>query len=186
MSARLPLTLAGATALCLWAAAAGAASFRFDAGNSELGFTGDWSGEPVPGLFRRFSGSAEFDPANPLQTRFRTEIEIASLDTDDEQRDEAMRGPDFFDADSHPQALWESTGDCSASGSTLSCPGQLTLKGVTKPAALTITPAADGGGVEGRAELSRTAFGVGIGDWADTKTIADTVAIHFRLRWRAE
>lgn len=185
MSARLPLCLAGFAALLL-SVPANAAGFRFDASNSELAFTGDWSGEPVPGVFRRFEGRADFDAANPMATRFRTEIEVASLDTDDYQRDEAMRGPDFFDSDAHPRALWQSEGDCTANGATLSCPGQLTLKGVTQPVPLIITPAADGGGVEGRAELSRTAFGVGTGDWADTKTIADPVAIRFRLRWRAE
>lgn len=185
MSARLWMGLAGAIALGL-ATTAEAAGFRFDASNSELAFTGDWSGEPVPGKFTRFSGRAEFDASAPLKTRFRTEIEVASLDTDDAQRDEAMRGPDFFDADAHPRAVWESAGDCTASGSRLSCPGQLTLKGVTRPVPLTITPAADGGGVEGRAELSRTAFGVGSGSWADTATIADTVAIRFTLRWKPE
>lgn len=185
MNARRSVCLAGLAALWL-AGSAEAAGFRFDAGNSELAFTGDWSGEPVPGVFGRFSGTADFDASAPVKTRFRTEIEVASLDTDDEDRDEAMRGPDFFDAEAHPRALWESAGDCTASGTALSCPGQLTLKGVTKPVPLTITPAADGGGVEGRAELSRIAFGVGSGDWADTDTIADTVAIRFKLRWKAE
>jgi polyisoprenoid-binding protein YceI len=183
MSARLWIGLAGAALLATSAEAAG---FRFDASNSELAFTGDWSGEPVPGTFARFQGRAEFDASAPLKTRFRTEIEVASLDTDDEERDEAMRGPDFFDAEAHPRAVWESAGDCAASGGALRCPGQLTLKGVTRPVPLTITPAADGGGVEGRAELSRTAFGVGSGDWADTDTIADTVAIRFTLRWKPE
>lgn len=184
MSARLWIGLAGAALLL--ATSAEAAGFRFDASNSELAFTGDWSGEAVPGKFARFQGRAEFDASAPLQTRFRTEIEVASLDTDDEERDETMRGPDFFDAETHPRAIWESAGDCTAGGAALSCPGQLTLKGVTKPVPLTITPAADGGGVEGRAELSRTAFGVGSGDWADTDTIADTVAIRFTLRWKPE
>lgn len=183
MSARLWIGLAGAALLATSAEAAG---FRFDASNSELAFTGDWSGEPVPGTFARFEGRADFNASAPLKTRFRTEIEVASLDTEDEERDETMRGPDFFDAEAHPRALWESAGDCTASGATLNCPGQLTLKGVTKPVPLTITPAADGGGVEGRAELSRIAFGVGSGDWADTDTIADTVAIRFKLRWKPE
>jgi polyisoprenoid-binding protein YceI len=185
MSPRRSVCLAGLAALWLTLPAE-AAGFRFDASNSELAFTGDWSGEPVPGVFGRFSGRADFDASAPLKTRFRTEIEVASLDTDDEQRDEAMRGPDFFDTDAHPRAVWESAGDCSASGAALSCPGQLTLKDVSKPVPLTITPAADGGGVEGRAELSRTAFGVGTGDWADTDTIADAVAIRFTLRWKPE
>ena len=98
MSSGLSVALAGLAALMLTTSAT-AAGFRFDASNSELAFTGDWSGEPVPGKFGRFEGRAEFDASAPVKTRFRTEIEVASLDTDDEERDEAMRGPDFFDTE---------------------------------------------------------------------------------------
>jgi polyisoprenoid-binding protein YceI len=90
--------------------AANAATFRFDAGNSELGFTGDYGGEAVPGVFRKFSGTAEFDLARPLATRFRTEIEVSSLDTDYAERDDTLRTPEFFDTAAHPQAVWVSTG----------------------------------------------------------------------------
>ena len=72
---------------------ADAATFRFDASNSELGFTGDYGGEAVPGVFRTFSGTAEFDLAKPLATRFRTEIDVASLDTDYAERDDTLRTP---------------------------------------------------------------------------------------------
>ena len=161
--------------------AANAATFRFDAGNSELAFTGDYGGEAVPGVFRKFSGSAEFDLANPLATRFRTEIDVASLDTDYAERDDTLRTPEFFDTEAHPQAVWESSGDCSAAGARLSCPGTLTLKGQTHPVALDIAPSADGQSIEGKATLDRSQFGIGSGEWADPETIANAVTITFRL-----
>ncbi len=161
--------------------AASAATFRFDAGNSELGFTGDYGGEAVPGVFRKFSGSAEFDLANPLATRFRTEIAVASLDTDYAERDDTLRAPEFFDTETHPQALWVSTGDCTAAGARLTCPGTLTLKGQTHPVALDIAPSADGQSIEGKATLDRSQFGIGHGEWADPETIANAVTISFRL-----
>ena len=161
--------------------AANAATFRFDAGNSELAFTGDYGGEAVPGVFRKFSGSAEFDLANPLATRFRTEIDVASLDTDYAERDDTLRTPEFFDTEAHPQAVWESSGDCSAAGARLSCPGTLTLKSQTHPVALDIAPSADGQSIEGKATLDRSQFGIGSGEWADPETIANAVTITFRL-----
>lgn len=162
-------------------ASASAATFRFDAGNSELGFTGDYGGEAVPGVFRKFSGTAEFDLGNPLATRFRTEIEVASLDTDYAERDDTLRTPEFFDTEAHPQAVWASTGDCSAAGARLTCPGTLMLKGQTHPVALDIAPSADGMSIEGKAILDRSQFGIGSGEWADPETIANAVTITFRL-----
>lgn len=175
MKRLLPLTL-------LLAAAADAATFRFDAGNSELAFTGTYDGEAVPGVFRRFSGTAEFDLAQPLATRFRTEVDVASLDTDYADRDDTLRGPEFFDVEAHPSARWESTGDCSAAGARLSCPGTLMLKGVTHPVLIDIAPSADGRSIEGRATLARNQFAIGSGEWADPETIADAVEVRFRLQ----
>lgn len=162
--------------------AADAATFRFDASTSELAFTGDYGGEAVPGVFKHFSGEAVFDLAQPLATRFRTEIDVASLDTDYADRDDTLRGPEFFDVEAHPKSVWESTADCSAAGAALTCPGTLTLKGVTHPVPLAITPSADGRSIEGKATLARSQFAVGSGEWADPETIADAVEIRFRLQ----
>lgn len=167
----------------LLTATAEAATFRFDAGNSELAFTGDYGGEPVPGVFKRFSGTAVFDPTQPLATRFDTEIDVASLDTDYADRDDTLRGPEFFDSEAHPTARWQSTGDCTSAGARLSCPGTLTLKGVVHPVLIDIAPSADGRSIEGKASLSRNQFAIGSGEWADPDTIADAVAVRFTLQW---
>jgi polyisoprenoid-binding protein YceI len=168
-------------ALMLLASTANAATFRFDASNSELGFTGDYGGEAVPGMFKRFSGTAVFDLAQPLATRFDTEIDVASLDTDYADRDETLRGPEFFDVEAHPSARWVSTGDCIQISARLSCPGTLTLKGVTHPVMIDIAPSADGRSIEGKASLARNQFAIGSGEWADPETIADAVDIRFSL-----
>ncbi|GMU42421.1 MAG: YceI family protein [Xanthomonadales bacterium PRO6] len=173
----------GFSALCLLlAASADAAGFRFDADDSELRFTGNYGGEPVPGVFRRFSGEVEFDPAAPLATRFRTEIDIASLDTDYADRDDTLRAPEFFDSSAHPTAVWQSDGACTATGARLSCPGRLMLKGRTHPVVIDIAIAADGRTIEGKATLDRSRFDIGAGEWADPQTIATAVQVAFRLR----
>lgn len=161
---------------------ASAAEFKFDASNSELGFTGDYGGEAVPGVFKQFSGKAQFDPAQPLATRFETEIIVASLDTDYGERDDTLRGPEFFDVEAHPKARWVSSADCSVAGASLSCPGTLTLKGVSHPVALIIAPSADGRSIEGKANLERDQFAIGSGDWADPTTIANSVEVRFKLK----
>jgi polyisoprenoid-binding protein YceI len=161
---------------------AAAAELKFDAANSELGFTGVYGGEPVPGKFKTFSGSVVFDVAKPLATRFTTTIEVASLDTDYSDRDDTLRGTEFFDAEKYPKASYASTGDCTMADGQLSCPGTLTLHGVTQPVALDVTPSADGSSMEGNATLDRSQFGIGTGDWADPESIANNVEIRFKLK----
>jgi polyisoprenoid-binding protein YceI len=159
---------------------AAAAEFRFDAANSELRFGGDYGGEPVPGKFARFSGTATLDPANLSAMRLRTEIEVASLDTEYADRDEVLRSSDWFDTDAHPRALWASSSDCRSVPSGLECPGDLTLRGSTRPVPLLI--ALDGAStLSGTATLDRRAFGVGKGEWDADGTIADAVKVSFRL-----
>jgi polyisoprenoid-binding protein YceI len=170
------------TLLLLLASSADAATFRFDASNSELAFTGDYGGEPVPGVFKRFSGTAVFDLMQPLATRFDTEIDVASLDTDYADRDDTLRGPEFFDVEAHPTARWQSTGDCSSVAARLSCPGTLTMKGVTHSVLIDIAPSADGHSIEGKASLSRNQFTIGSGEWADPETITDAVEVRFKLQ----
>lgn len=161
-----------------------AADFRFDASNSQLGFTGDYGGELVPGVFKAFSGTASFDASQPLATRFSTDIDVASLDTDYPDRDETLRDPDFFDSERHPKARWVSSGDCSAAGARLLCPGMLTLKGQTHPVPLDISPGTDGKSIVGKASFARSEFAIGSGDWADPETIADQVEVQFTLQLR--
>lgn len=161
--------------------AATAAEFRFDAGSSELAFTGSYDGEPITGVFRQFSGSATLDLAAPFATRFRTEIEVASLDTDYPDRDEVLRAAEFFDVATYPKAIWTSDGDCRHTGAALECPGTLSLKGRKHPVPVTITIGSDGRSVEGRSTLKRSDFAIGEGEWADPKTVGNEIAVRFRL-----
>ncbi len=173
VGALLAITLAGT------AATASAAEFRFDASSASLGFEGSYGGEPVPGKFHRFSGAASFDAAAPSAARFDVRIEVGSLDTEYADRDDVLKSPDWFAVEQHPEARWVSTADCVAQAAGWSCPGDLTLRGVTRPVPIEI--GAEGVAVVGKATLNRRDFGVGSGEWDDPETIADIVTVSFRL-----
>ncbi len=168
--------------LTLSATSVVAADLGFDASNSSLKFVGDYSGEPVPGVFKSFAGTVSLDLATPMATRFRTEIDVASLDTDYADRDDTLRGPEFFDASAHPTALWVSTGDCSGSLNALNCPGELKLKGKTVAVPIAVTVAPDGRSIIGKATVNRLDFDIGSGEWEDADTIRHDIAIEFELK----
>lgn len=48
------------------------------------------------GRFNKVSGELTFDPEHPEKSTIRVEIDAASVDTNDEKRDQHLSGPDFF------------------------------------------------------------------------------------------
>jgi polyisoprenoid-binding protein YceI len=71
-------------------------------------------------------------PANPLEATVEASVDVASVDTKDEGRDNHLRSADFFDAENHPTMEFRSTGVRIQDGDFL-VDGDLTIRGVTKP-----------------------------------------------------
>jgi polyisoprenoid-binding protein YceI len=85
----------------------------------------------VKGKFEKFDATFTTGE-NPLESTVTATAEVASINTNDENRDGHLRTNDFFDAPSHPQLTFVSTGIRYEGGDFL-VDGDLTIKGVTKP-----------------------------------------------------
>ena len=71
-------------------------------------------------------------PENPLEATVEASVDVASIDTKDEGRDNHLRSADFFDVENYPTMEFRSTGVRIENGDFL-VDGNLTIKGVTKP-----------------------------------------------------
>jgi polyisoprenoid-binding protein YceI len=91
------------------------------------------------GRFTRWNGELQFDPANPAASSVAVNIEPASLDTADADRDAHLRSPDFFDVEKFPTASFRSTKVEDQGGDRYRITGDLTLRGVTRPVVLEVT-----------------------------------------------
>ena len=148
-----------------------------------LEFSAIQAGARFTGTFTRFRVALDFDPAHPATGQLDVTVEVASIDTQDPERDEILRGADFFQVAQHPQAVFHAE-RFERAGDGWRAPGELTIRGVTRPVPVTFTlaPGAGASVMKGNASLRRLAFGLGQGEWASTEWVGDEVDVRFELR----
>lgn len=100
----------------------------------------------VTGRFDRFEGTITFDPAQPDQTKVLGAIDVASVNTNVEERDTDLRSRRFFDAAQYPKITFVSTGvsDLDATRKNGKLHGRLTIHGVEKPVVLEVSYLGEG------------------------------------------
>jgi polyisoprenoid-binding protein YceI len=104
---------------------------------------------------------------NPLESSAAATIDTTSLATSNEQRDADVKGENFLDVEHHPAMTYQSTGLRQEDGDIIAS-GDLTIKGITKPVALTVEvngfgPDPYGGtrlGLSATGEIDRTDYGI--------------------------
>lgn len=165
------------------AAKTAAVPWKVSAGG-QLGFRADYSGTAIEGGFKRWDADIVFSPDDLDHSHISVTVDLASADTADSQRDDMLRSDSFFDIATHPRAAFTSSRIRHKSGKTYSAAGTLSLHGQQKPVTLdfTLDIAGDTATTSGTAPLSRTAFGVGSGEWASTDNIKDEVTATFRFK----
>ena len=108
-------------------------AWTLDTAHTILGFEARHMGlTKVRGHFRSFRGEVEGDPADMTSARGRIEVDTASVDTGNGDRDAHLRGPDFFDVENHPTMVFESKRIVGRGDGTYKVVGDLTIKGITK------------------------------------------------------
>lgn len=143
------------------------ATWRIDVTHSELTFRIRHLVSRVRGTFRQWAGTITADSANWDHGSVQVTIQTASIFTDNERRDNHLRSPDFFAADSFPTITYQSI-RVTRSGNDLRIEGNLTLRGVTRPVVLSgqftgVMPTAQGGsraGFQATTRINRLDFGV--------------------------
>jgi polyisoprenoid-binding protein YceI len=168
-----------------------------DASHTEINFSVRHFFTPVTGTFRTFEISLEYDPENPAASRVRVSVDVASVDTRNERRDNHLRSADFFDAQTYPRMTFESTSVRAAGPNQLVARGNLTIRSTTREVELPITVQ----GIKGlppemqqmfgglkqvasftaQTQIDRRDFGVGVGNWAEVAVVGAPVEISVSL-----
>jgi polyisoprenoid-binding protein YceI len=139
------------------------------------------------GFFQRVEGEFVFDEATRSITYLRVKVDVESVFTNDADRDQHLRSPDFLDADDHPVAEFVMTDADPASDTTGQIIGDLTLRGVTKPVTLDVTyigfktypaPRKPKVGFQAVGTINKTQWGMAAGG-----SIADNVKIEINAEF---
>ncbi|MFO1388233.1 YceI family protein [Cellvibrio sp.] len=96
------------------------------------------------GRFNSSDASLEFDPAHMENAKLSAVINIASIDVNNKDLEETLRGSSWFDTEKYPQALFETTSVQLVDQTHAKFTGNLNLHGVSAPIVLDV--AFNGGG----------------------------------------
>jgi polyisoprenoid-binding protein YceI len=122
----------------------------------------------VRGQFDTFEGSLDLNFDNPERSHVEGSVELNSIDTGDEGRDQHLRSADFFDVENHPTMSFRSTKIEAKGDNEFRVHGDLTIRGVTRPIAWNVEAAELGNdpwgnprwGFSAETKLNRKDFGL--------------------------
>ncbi|MBS0332719.1 MAG: YceI family protein [Proteobacteria bacterium] len=150
---------------------------------SSLNFQTSWGGDPVQGRFDKWTADILFGPDALDRSKVVVTIDMTSARTGDEQRDASLPAGDWFDAATHPKAVFTATKFEKTGQGAFVAHGTLQMRGVTKPVDLPFRLKIAGGKAQmsGETRLDRTLFGVGQGEFTSTAQVPAKVSVRVQV-----
>ena len=117
-----------------------ATKWKVDKGHSNVKFTvTHMVVSDVEGSFKNFEGTVEHSKPDFSDAKVNFTVDVTSVDTDNERRDNHLKSDDFFNAEKFPQMKFESTSFEPAGGKNYKLKGNLTIRDITKPVVFDVT-----------------------------------------------
>ena len=165
-------------------------SWEIDTIHSHVGFSvRHMMVSTVRGRFNVLRGQLHIDENDPANSWVEAEVDVTSVDTQNEQRDAHLRTSDFFEADKYPTITFKSTKVVHIEEQDYKVTGDLTMHGVTK--SITFNAEYNGqsnmmglrAGLTAKTKINRKEFGMEFGLVAEASQVAvsDTVTIEIDL-----
>lgn len=142
---------------------------------SEVKFVIKNFGINTGGSFKGLQGTIVFDAANAAAGSFDISIDVNTVNTDNDSRDNHLRKEEYFDVQSHPRISFKSEKITAGKSGSFQVSGKLTIKGTTKDISFPFKASAkdDGYLFEGSFQLNRRDFKVG----GNSLVLGDNVSV---------
>src|SRR5690606_4597392 len=143
--------------------AAHAREWRVDHAQSTLGSKGSYQGETFDGRFGTFDATIAYDADGLANAKFDVAIDLARAEPQSEERDETLKGGDFFDTGKFPKAHFVTGSFAKAADGSVEAKGRLTIRDLTRPVTLKVkfAESAAGATLDVDTVLKRADFGLG-------------------------
>lgn len=93
----------------------------------------------VRGSFHKFDATVEADPEDLTTANIEFTIDVSSIDTRNEDRDNHLRSADFFDVEKYPHIMFKSTNITKTGDNEYDVTGDLTMHGTTRSETFSVT-----------------------------------------------
>lgn len=155
---------------------------------SEIKIEYDAEGSIGKGAIKKFTGEIKFSPDALDQSFVTIQIPIASLKLDSLEYTRIVLEADWFDLVQFPMAVFQATKFSAVDGKEnhYIATGILTIKGQSQFLDLPFSLSFEQGGhvaiMSSELIIQRLAYNLGVGQWANTSTVADDVHLAISLR----
>lgn len=127
-------------AILVTAAPAFAQTWQIDTAHSRAQFTvRHLMISNIRGDFGAVTGTVDYDGKDITKAKVNATIDVKSISTRVEKRDEHLKTDDFLDVANHPTMTFVSTSITPAAGGKYNMAGNLTIRGTTKPVTFELT-----------------------------------------------
>lgn len=161
-----------------------AQAWVIDNNQSSIQFSATHSGAPFTGSFGEWTANVWFDPADLEGSKAVVTINTASAKTGDATKDGSMSGEEWFNPSTYATARFEADSFKSLGGNRYEASGKLRIKTMTVPVVLPFTfdEASGVASVEGKVQLDRTAFDMGMVSDAAGNWVSKSVDVAVKVR----
>jgi polyisoprenoid-binding protein YceI len=111
-------------------------TYKFDQARSTIGFSVHQFLGATRGKFTKFDGKIDIDREHPENSSVTARIDVTSINTAIEKRDNHLRSAEFFNVEKYPEITFKSRGVKRIGAQAGDIAGDLTMHGVTKPITL--------------------------------------------------
>ena len=121
-------------------------TYKFDQSGSTIGFSVHQFLGTTHGKFTKFSGKIDVDREHPENSSVIARIDVRSIDTGIQKRDDHLRSPEFFNVEKYPEITFKSRSVKRTGPQSGDILGDFTMHGATRPITLHVkllTPAND-------------------------------------------
>ncbi len=126
-------------------------TYKIDSVHSSITFKVRHFFSYVTGDFKKFEGTIHVDMDHPEKSSVSATIDVASIDSKNDKRDEDLRSPDFFEVAKYPTITFKSKSVKKTGAESGDIIGDLTMHGVTKEITLHAKFLGKGKGMGGKA-----------------------------------